>query len=204
MLTLIDLAGHEKYLKTTMYGLNGLFVDYGIIVIGSNMGMNKMTKEHISIMLYLNIPFIIVLTKIDICPEHKYEKVLSNIKRLLNIPVFNKKAFELKNIKEDVDKLLENENFNNLVPIISISNKTEHNLDYLKYLLNVLPIRNKWSCDKKNGSLIYIDSKFYVNGIGLVLSGTVKGEDIKLNSKLWIGPINGKFIPIKLKVYMII
>ena len=27
ILTLIDLAGHEKYLKTTMYGLNGLFVD---------------------------------------------------------------------------------------------------------------------------------------------------------------------------------
>ena len=55
ILTLIDLAGHEKYLKTTMYGLNGFFADYGLILIGANMGMNKMTKEHISIMLYLKI-----------------------------------------------------------------------------------------------------------------------------------------------------
>ena len=199
VLTLIDLAGHEKYLKTTMYGLNGLFVDYGIIVIGANMGMNKMTKEHISIMLYLKIPFIIVLTKIDICPEHKYHKVLSNIKKLLNLPLFNKKGFELKNPINDINKLLENNNINNLVPIITISNKTGNNIDNLKYLLNILPLRKKWTNINFKGSLMYIDSKFNVNGIGLVLSGTVKGDIIKVNSKLWIGPINGKFIPIRIK-----
>jgi len=52
----IDLAGHEKYLKTTIYGVSGLFPDYGIIVIGANTGITKLTKEHIGILLYLN-PF---------------------------------------------------------------------------------------------------------------------------------------------------
>ena len=46
---------------------------------------------------------------------------------------------------------------------------------------------------------MYIDSKFNVKGIGLVVSGTVRGKPIKLNDKLWIGPINDKFIPFKVK-----
>ena len=46
---------------------------------------------------------------------------------------------------------------------------------------------------------MYIDSKFYVHGIGLILSGTVKGLDIKLNDNLWVGPIDGKFIPIRIR-----
>jgi len=199
VLTLIDLAGHEKYLKTTMYGLNGLFVDYGLIIIGANMGMNKMTKEHISIMLYLKIPFIVVLTKIDICPEHIYERVLRNVKRLLNLPLFNKKVFELKSPETDIDKFLEIGNYDNFIPIISISNKTGKNVEYLKKLLNILQPREKWSIKNIDGSLMYIDSKFYVHGIGLIISGTVKGDTIKLNDNLWVGPIEGKFIPIRIK-----
>ena len=33
IISLIDLAGHEKYLKTTVYGVTGMFPDYGIVVI---------------------------------------------------------------------------------------------------------------------------------------------------------------------------
>ena len=32
----VDLAGHEKYLKTTMTGLNGCFIDYCIIIFISS------------------------------------------------------------------------------------------------------------------------------------------------------------------------
>ena len=43
ILSLIDLAGHEKYLKTTMSGITGLFIDYGLILVSANMGITKMT-----------------------------------------------------------------------------------------------------------------------------------------------------------------
>jgi hypothetical protein len=42
--TLVDLCGHERYLKTTVFGLTGLMPDYGIIVVGANMGVSRMTK----------------------------------------------------------------------------------------------------------------------------------------------------------------
>lgn len=67
--SLIDLCGHEKYLKTTLFGLTGLMPDYALLVIGSNMGVQLMTREHVSIACALNIPILVVVTKIDICPE---------------------------------------------------------------------------------------------------------------------------------------
>jgi GTPase len=42
--------------------------DYSLIIIGSNMGVSKMTREHLGVSLFLKIPFAIVLTKIDIAP----------------------------------------------------------------------------------------------------------------------------------------
>ena len=38
--------------------MTGLFVDYGLILVGSNMGITKMTKEHLGILLYLKIPIL--------------------------------------------------------------------------------------------------------------------------------------------------
>jgi GTPase len=42
--TFIDLAGHEKYLKTTVFGLTGHAPDYVMLIIGANAGIIGMTK----------------------------------------------------------------------------------------------------------------------------------------------------------------
>lgn len=49
LVTFLDLCGHEKYLKTTMFGLVGLMPDYAVIIVGANMGVSKMTREHFGI-----------------------------------------------------------------------------------------------------------------------------------------------------------
>lgn len=68
LVNLIDLCGHEKYLKTTMLGMVGMVPDYILIVVGANFGLSRMTKEHLGIALALEIPFFIVMTKIDLVP----------------------------------------------------------------------------------------------------------------------------------------
>lgn len=68
LVNLIDLCGHEKYLKTTMLGLVGMVPDYILVVVGANFGLSRMTKEHLGIALALEIPFFIVMTKIDLVP----------------------------------------------------------------------------------------------------------------------------------------
>ena len=50
ILSLIDLAGHEKYLKTTIFGLSGLFADAGLVLVSANMGITQMTREHMMLL----------------------------------------------------------------------------------------------------------------------------------------------------------
>ena len=65
VVTLLDLCGHERYLKTTLFGLVSMSPDYSMIVIGTNAGLSKMTREHFVISLFLNIPMILIITKIS-------------------------------------------------------------------------------------------------------------------------------------------
>jgi GTPase len=83
IVSLIDLAGHEKYLKTTVRGITGMFPDRGIVVIGANTGITKLTREHIGLLLCIRIPFIVIITKIDMAPEQIYLDLQNNLKKLL-------------------------------------------------------------------------------------------------------------------------
>lgn len=76
------MAGHEKYFNTTIRGISGVFPDYAFIMIGSNMGISGMTKEHIIICIIRQIPIIVLFTKVDIAPTHILEK---NIKLLIKM-----------------------------------------------------------------------------------------------------------------------
>ena len=51
MICLLDMCGHEIYLKTTLYGMSSQFPDYSMIVIGAKTGISPLTKEHIGISL---------------------------------------------------------------------------------------------------------------------------------------------------------
>jgi translation elongation factor EF-Tu-like GTPase len=62
--------GHEKYFRTTAYGLTGHLPDYACLIVGANMGVVGMCKEHLGVALALKVPVFFVVTKVDIAPEH--------------------------------------------------------------------------------------------------------------------------------------
>ncbi|KAK5994442.1 GTP-binding protein 1 [Cladobotryum mycophilum] len=68
VITFSDLAGHEKYLRTTVFGLLSSSPDYCLLMVAANNGLVGMSKEHLGIALALNVPVMVVITKIDICP----------------------------------------------------------------------------------------------------------------------------------------
>ena len=80
-----DLAGHEKYLRTTIGCFSSIHPDYCFILIGANMGITHITKEHLYLSLYYNIPFIIIITKIDIAPENVLQGTITKIKKNIKI-----------------------------------------------------------------------------------------------------------------------
>ena len=80
----VDLAGHESYLKTTIYGLNALNLNCVIIIIGANIGVNNMTREHFNLARVLQLPIIFAINKIDICPENILNETVKNLRKLVN------------------------------------------------------------------------------------------------------------------------
>jgi GTPase len=197
IITFFDLCGHEKYLKTTISGISSNFPDISFILIGANMGLNKMTKEHIFLTLALQIPFVIIITKIDICEDRKnvYEETRNKIKSVIKNSGINRNAYDVKN-EEDV--IFSSKNLNNfsIVPIFHVSNVTGKGINLLKTFLNIYTPVPKII---KNNVEFHVDNKFYVSGVGIVLGGQLISGKIKVGDKLNIGPYNNNFYPLSVK-----
>ena len=184
-ITFIDLAGHERYLKTTLKGLTGGYIDYVLLVIGANMGVSMMTKEHISIAYALQIPIIIVVTKMDLSNDHVLKKTNEDINKLIT-------RFKFKNIRIISDDNKDNKlNFKKVLPLFYVSNKTGKNINLLRdYLINLKP---KLNWNKEDKKIFSIDEKYNVTGVGIVLSGKVRSGTINKGDKLFLGPFYGKW-----------
>jgi GTPase len=86
VITFIDLAGHERYLKTTVFGMTGHAPDFGMLMVGANAGIIGMTKEHLGLALALSVPVFVVVTKIDMCPANVLQDNLKMLIRILKSP----------------------------------------------------------------------------------------------------------------------
>lgn len=200
----VDLAGHEKYLRTTISGVNRCSIDYAIIVVGANMGVLRMTNEHLSLCLSLNIPTLIVITKTDIAPNNVYERTRKDLLDLIKkktrgrrIPFIVKSMNEFKN--SVIDKYYKDGEHNKVIPIMSVSSVSGSGINDLSLIIRNLPIYNNYDFLKTIDTNFIIESTYMVKGIGLVVSGVVNSGIIKKNDILHMGPFGGKFNNIQIK-----
>jgi len=197
IVTFIDLAGHEKYLKTTVFGMTGCLPDYVMICIGANMGITRMTKEHLGIALALRLPICVVITKIDICPPNILEETLTKLQKILKGPAA-KKFPTLMLSDSDVLDYCQQQAPARVVPIFQCSNVTGVGLDPLRLFLNLLPARAHW--DREKPAEFYMDEHFFVTGVGTVAAGTLMAGCVKVNDQLMLGPDgNGRFQRVTIK-----
>jgi len=201
---LIDLAGHEKYLRTTISGINRCSVDYAMIIVGANMGVLRMTLEHLTLCLSMNIPTMIVITKVDIAPKNIYENtkreliaVIKKKTRSLRIPVIINDIEEFNN--SVIEKYYKLGEYNKPVPIMSVSNVSGKGIDLLQNIIKTLPIYNNYEFLKNNPSDFIIENTYMVKGIGLVLSGVVCAGKISKGDVLHIGPFDTHFYNVHIK-----
>lgn len=197
LITFIDLAGHEKYLKTTIFGMTGHMPDYTMLMVGANMGIIGTTKEHLSLALSLSVPVFIVVTKIDMCPPQILEETMKNIGRLVKSAGARKLPVMVRNTNDVVHAAV---NFpsKRVCPIFQVSNVEGTNLDLLRQFLNIVPLR-RTLCES-DPAHFQIDDVYWVEGVGTVVSGTVLAGTIKVNDILLLGPNSvGEFVPLPVK-----
>ncbi|XP_036797363.1 GTP-binding protein 1 isoform X1 [Oncorhynchus mykiss] len=197
VITFIDLAGHEKYLKTTVFGMTGHLPDFCMLMVGSNAGIVGMTKEHLGLALALNVPVFVVVTKIDMCPANILQETLKLLQRLLKSPGCRKIPVLVQN-KDDVIVTASNFSSERMCPIFQISNVTGENMDLLKMFLNLLSSKTSYREDEP--AEFQIDDTYSVPGVGTVVSGTTLRGLIRLNDTMLLGPDPlGSFLPIAVK-----
>ncbi|KAF9139772.1 hypothetical protein BGX30_007484 [Mortierella sp. GBA39] len=197
VLSFIDLAGHERYLKTTVFGMTGCAPDFVMLMIGSNAGIVGMTKEHLGLSLALGVPVLVVITKIDMCPPNVLENTVKQLTKILKsagcrkIPMFVKSP-------EDVVVTAGNFVSDRICPIFQVSNVTGEGLDLLKNFLNILPISQKYNRD--DPVEYQITDTFSVPFVGTVVSGVVMNGIVHAGDQLYLGPDgNGAFQMVTVK-----
>jgi elongation factor 1-alpha len=181
-----------------------MFPDSGIVVIGTNTGITKLTREHIGLLLCVRIPFMVIITKIDMAPEQIYIDLQNTLKKLLQRNAPDKTLYFINNQNDYNSDILTNNYINiisnpDIVPVISISNKNGFNINNLHKIIYKIPPRDKFINQPKKGTIVYLDGNFSVPGIGLVVSGVIKEGTIKVKQKMFIGPYNGEFVPVMIR-----
>ncbi|KAJ5347623.1 Translation elongation factor EFTu/EF1A domain 2 [Penicillium brevicompactum] len=180
-----DLAGHERYLRTTVFGMLSSSPNYCLLMVAANNGLIGMSKEHLGIALALNVPVMVIVTKIDICPPHILQETLSQLAKILKSPGAHKIPIFVKDMEETINTATQFVS-QRICPIFQVSNVTGQNLDLVRTFLNILPHRGHY--DAEGAFEFLINDTFSVPHVGTVVSGVVKSGVIHAGDSVVVGP----------------
>ncbi len=190
VVSFVDTVGHEPWVRTTIRGLVGQNIDYGLLVVASDDGVTHITREHLGLLLAMNLPIIVCITKVDKMGQKRIAEVEQQIEGLLkNV---GKIPYE---IKDENDLSVALDKLDAVVPLLKTSAVTLAGFDLLNKILLTLPQRNK---DLNKPFLMFIDRIYNVTGVGTVVSGTIKQGKLQAGKDLVLGPNkDGSFKKVK-------
>jgi elongation factor 1-alpha len=177
----------------------GSLPDYAALVVSANAGPIGSFREHLGLSLVLSIPIFIVVTKLDITPKEVLKRNLESLIGILKLPGVNKIPLLVKD-ENDCALAARNMPQGRVTPIFLVSNVTGEGLGLLKKFLNMIPPRINWSERLSGKFLSYVDEKFNVPGVGLVLSGLIESGSISVGQRVLLGPFeDGSFRAVRVK-----
>lgn len=185
VISFTDLAGHERYLRTTVFGLLSSSPNYCLLMVAANNGLIGMSKEHLGIALALNVPVMVVITKIDICPPQILQQTITQLTRILKSPGARKIPIFIKN-REDTIETATQFVSQRICPVFQVSNVTGESLDLVRTFLNILPHHGNY--DAEAPFEFHVNDTFSVPFVGTVVSGVVKSGVIHAGDAVLIGP----------------
>ena len=191
LVSFVDTVGHEPWLRTTIRGLVGQKLDYGLLTVAADDGVTATTREHLGILLATELPTIVALTKTDLVPDERVSEVEREVERALR----EVDKTPLRVARHGVDAAIE-EISETVVPVVTTSAVTQRGMDTLDEMFERLP--------KTGGEVgefrMYIDRTYNVQGVGAVASGTVKSGEVEAGDELLLGPMqDGQFREVEVR-----
>lgn len=197
MITFIDLAGHHKYLKTTIFGLTSYCPDFAMLVVSANTGIAGTTREHLGLAMALKVPIFIVISKVDLCTKSTVERTVRQLERILKQPGCNKVPMLVSTTDDAVTAAQKFAQSPSITPIFTLSCVSGESLDLLKVFFNILPpLSNSKEQEELMQQLteFQIDEIYTVPDVGTVVGGTLYSGICREGEQLVVGPTDdGKF-----------
>src|SRR4026207_943626 len=160
---LIDVPGHERFVKNMLAGAHG--IDLLALVIAADEGVMPQTREHFDICRLLGVSNgLVVITKTDLVDEEMLALVEDDARELI------------------AGSFLEN------APLVSVSSRTGAGMDQLKSRLIELGKRAPPRAQDFTTRLP-IDRAFSMKGFGAVVTGTLISGQIKEADELELLPL---------------
>jgi len=162
-LGIVDVPGHEKFVKNMVAGATG--IDLVALVIAADEGVMPQTREHLEICRILKVRHgLVVLTKIDMVDDDWLELV-----------------------KEDVAEYL-SDTFLADAPLVEVSSVSGQGIKELVQVLDelVLEIPER---DLGHVFRLPIDRVFTMKGFGTVITGTSVSGKIQTGDEVTIYPL---------------
>ncbi|XP_068423905.1 GTP-binding protein 2 isoform X1 [Clinocottus analis] len=191
MITFIDLAGHHKYLKTTIFGLTSYCPDFAMLVVSANTGIAGTTREHLGLAMALKVPIFIVISKVDLCTRATVERTVRQLERVLKQPGCNKVPMVVSGTDDAVTAAQQFAQSPNITPIFTLSSVSGESLDLLKVFFNILPpLSNSKEQEELMQQLteFQVDEIYTVPEVGTVVGGTLYSGICREGDDLVVGP----------------
>ena len=162
LLGIVDVPGHEKFVKNMVAGATG--IDLVALIIAADEGVMPQTREHLEICQLLNIEHgLVVLTKMDMVEPDWLELV-----------------------KEDVTEYL-SETFLAGAPMVEVSSVTGEGIEELVEVLDTL-VKDVPERDVGYFFRLPVDRVFIMKGFGTVITGTTVSGRINTGDEITIYP----------------
>jgi len=193
LVSFVDTVGHEPWLRTTIRGLVGQKLDYGLLTVAADDGPTQTTREHLGILLATELPTIVAITKADLVSDERIAEVEREVERLLRDADRSPLRIERHGVEAALDEISET-----VVPIVTTSAVAERGLDTLDTLFERLPKTGQ--ADTDESFQMYIDRTYNVTGVGAVASGTIRAGTVEQGDELLLGPMaDGRFRAVEVR-----
>jgi elongation factor 1-alpha len=193
LVSFVDTVGHEPWLRTTIRGLVGQKLDYGLLTVAADDGPTKTTREHLGILLATELPTIVAITKADLVDDERLAEVEREIERLLRDADRSPLRVERHGVEAAIDEISET-----VVPILTTSAVTQDGMDDLDTLFEHLPKTGEVT--EADEFQMYVDRTYNVTGVGAVASGTIRTGSVEAGDELLLGPMpDGTFRDVEVR-----
>ncbi|KAI9488391.1 P-loop containing nucleoside triphosphate hydrolase protein [Zychaea mexicana] len=184
VITFLDLCGHAKYLRTTISGMTGYSPDYAALVISAstNVGISEMAREHLSLAVMLDVPVLVIVTKVDVASRNQLGRTLNSLVQLLRAPGMNKVPVIVRDDNDSRSCASHLARGGPEIPIFLVSNVTGTNVDLLERFFNYLPRPTKnYDALLEEPVEFQVEEVYSLSDIGPVIGGVLRRGRININ-----------------------